>query len=189
MWIKVYEPSLGVGGDKESNGFKFKGWRLGEMGKKVLAFDLNLCTGCRACELRCAFKHHQECDPSKSRIRVVKLDRVGMAVPLFCLNCEEGFCQEICPTKAIQRDGSTGALVLKEDKCVRCRACTMVCPFLGLQVLSDRKVVKCDLCGGDPYCIKYCETGALQYGDIDDMLLKRAYPLAEKFALTYVKRG
>jgi Fe-S-cluster-containing hydrogenase component 2 len=64
----------------------------------------------------------------------------------------------------------------------------MVCPFLGLQVLSDRKVVKCDLCEGDPYCVKYCETGAIQYVDIEDIGVRRAYPLAEKFVQPYLKR-
>jgi len=121
-------------------------------------------------------------------MRVVKFDRVGVAVPLFCLNCEEGFCREICPTKALQRDKKTGALVLNEERCVRCRACTMVCPFLGLQVLSEGKVVKCDLCDGDPYCVKYCETGALRYVDLEDVGIQKAYPLAEKFILPYLKR-
>jgi carbon-monoxide dehydrogenase iron sulfur subunit len=158
------------------------------MSGKVLGLDLNLCTGCRSCELRCAFKHHKECNPSKSRIRVVNLDRVGVAVPLFCLNCEEGFCQEICPTKAIYRDGKTGALFLDEEKCIRCRACTLVCPFSGLQVLPDRKVVKCDLCKGDPYCVKYCETGALKYIEVEDIGFLKAYPLAEKYATSTLKK-
>jgi len=121
-------------------------------------------------------------------MRVVRLDHVGISVPLFCLNCEEGFCQEICPTQAIQRDEKTGALVLQEEKCVRCRACTMVCPFSGLQVLPDRRVVKCDLCGGDPYCVKYCETGALKYVEMEDVGVQKAYPLAEKFVRPYLKR-
>jgi len=155
------------------------------MGMKVLSIDLNLCTGCRSCELRCAFTHHQECNPSKSRMRVVKFDRVGIAIPLFCLNCEEAFCKDICPTKAIQREKKTGALVLKEEKCVHCLACTMVCPFGGLHALSDRKVVKCDLCDGDPYCVKYCETGALRYVEVEEVGIQKAYALAEKLVLPY----
>jgi Fe-S-cluster-containing hydrogenase component 2 len=49
-------------------------------------------------------------------------------------------------------------------------------------------VVKCDLCEGDPYCVKYCETGAIQYVDIEDIGVRRAYPLAEKFVQPYLKR-
>jgi Fe-S-cluster-containing hydrogenase component 2 len=159
------------------------------MGRKVLTVDLNHCTGCRSCELRCAFKHYQECNPSNSRLRVVKFDRLGVAVPLFCLNCEEAFCQEICPTKAIRRDGKTGALVLNEERCVRCRACTMVCPFAGLHVLSNRTVVKCDLCEGDPYCVKYCETGALRYVEVEDIGIQKAHLLAEKLTQPFMKRA
>jgi len=159
------------------------------MGRKVLTVDLNLCTGCRACEIRCAFKHHGDCNPSNSRIRVVKFDQVGVAVPVFCLNCEEGFCEKICPTRAVKREAKTGALVINEDKCVRCRACTMVCPFSGLQVLSNRKVVKCDLCGGDPYCVKYCETGAIKYVEAEDVGLQKAHPLAEKLVLPFLPSG
>jgi Fe-S-cluster-containing hydrogenase component 2 len=64
----------------------------------------------------------------------------------------------------------------------------MVCPFSGLRVLSDRKVVKCDLCGGDPYCVKYCETGALKYVKVEDVGVCRDYSLAEKFVLPYLKK-
>jgi Fe-S-cluster-containing dehydrogenase component len=29
------------------------------------------------------------------------------------------------------------------------------------------KVVKCELCGGNPQCVKYCATGAIEYGDLE----------------------
>ena len=51
-----------------------------------------------------------------------------------------------------------------------------------------RKVVKCDLCDGDPQCVRFCETHALEYVDADkvSILKKRdaAYRLsvAEKEA-------
>jgi carbon-monoxide dehydrogenase iron sulfur subunit len=157
------------------------------MGKKVLAFDLNLCTGCRACEVHCSFKHYRECNPAKSRIRVVKFERVGVSAPLFCLQCEEAFCREACPTQAIQRDNQTGALVLHPDRCVGCRACTMACPFSALHVLPDGKVDKCDLCGGDPYCVKYCETGAIRYVDAEEVGEQKAYSVAEKYAQAFLK--
>jgi carbon-monoxide dehydrogenase iron sulfur subunit len=155
------------------------------MGWKALSVDLNLCTGCRSCEARCAFKHHHECNPSNSRVVVVKFDHLGLSVPVFCLNCKEAFCKNVCPTKAIQRDEKTGALYHKEEKCIGCLACTMVCPFSGLQVLSKRKVVKCDLCEGDPYCVKYCETGAIRYVELEDMRVHSAYTLAQKFMLPF----
>ena len=30
-----------------------------------------------------------------------------------------------------------------------------------------KKVFKCDLCGGDPKCVKYCPGGALSFEDPD----------------------
>ena len=156
------------------------------MGMKVLAVDLNLCTGCRSCELRCAFKHQLECNPSNSRMRVVRFDLVGLSVPLACFQCNEAICQEVCPTRAIQRDEKTDALVLKEEKCIGCRACTMACPFSALQVMPNRKVVKCDLCEGDPYCVKYCETGAIQYVRIEDVGSQKVHTLAEKLVHQYL---
>jgi len=155
------------------------------MGSKILAVNLDLCTGCRSCELRCAFKHHHECNPIKSRITVVKFDRMGLSVPIFCLNCRDAFCQSACPVKAIKRDVNTGALILQEKKCIGCLVCTIACPFSGFQVLPNKKVVKCDLCGGDPYCVKYCDTGALQYVDMEDLRARKIYTLAEEFILPY----
>ncbi len=28
---------------------------------------------------------------------------------------------------------------------------------------NERKIVKCDLCGGDPKCVDFCPTEALRY--------------------------
>jgi Fe-S-cluster-containing dehydrogenase component len=38
------------------------------------------------------------------------------------------------------------------------------CPFGALGFESERHTVyKCDLCGGDPLCVRYCFPGALDY--------------------------
>ncbi len=157
------------------------------MNNKMLVVDVNRCTGCRSCELRCAFKHHQECNPAKSRIRLVKFDTLGLAVPLFCLNCKEAFCQEVCPTRAIQPDANTNTLTHLEDRCVGCRACVMACPFAGMQVLENRKVTKCDLCGGDPYCVKYCEMGAIKCVEVQDAALHKGYGVAKRIVQAFLK--
>jgi Fe-S-cluster-containing hydrogenase component 2 len=36
-----------------------------------------------------------------------------------------------------------------------------------VMALPDR-VVKCELCGGDPQCVRYCATGAIEYGDPEE---------------------
>ena len=47
-------------------------------------------------------------------------------------------------------------LNLNEEKCIGCLACVDACPFGAIQINPDGDVLKCDLCGGDPVCVKYC---------------------------------
>ena len=159
------------------------------MGQKVLEVEFNLCTGCRSCEVWCAFKHHQECNPYYSRIKVVKFDQVGLGIPIFCLNCEKAICQDICQTNAIQRDAKTGALFINQDKCVYCEECIKTCPFSGLQVLPDGMIVKCDLCGGDPECVKHCESGALKYIEVEDLTIRENSQCFDPFLLPYLEKA
>lgn len=134
------------------------------MSYKVLAVDPNLCTGCRVCELVCSLNKEGECNPRKSRIRVLKMDKEGFDFPLFCQHCGEPLCREVCPVNAITRDGKTGAMVLNEKVCIGCRSCSLACPFGVISYDSEKGVSrKCDLCEGEPKCVMFCETGALRY--------------------------
>lgn len=134
------------------------------MSYKVLTVDTNLCTGCRVCELVCSLIKEGECNPRKARVRVLKIEREGFDFPLTCQHCGEPLCKEVCPVNALSRDSQTGAIVLNEKACIGCRACIMACPF-GVATYDSQKGVarKCDLCEGDPKCVSFCETHALQY--------------------------
>jgi len=134
------------------------------MSYKILAVDTNLCTGCRVCELVCSLIKEGECNPRKSRIRVLKIDKEGFDLPLFCQHCGEPLCKEVCPVNALSRDTRTGAMILNEDKCIGCRSCSMACPF-GVISFDYIKGVsrKCDLCEGEPKCVLFCEAHALFY--------------------------
>jgi Fe-S-cluster-containing dehydrogenase component len=47
-------------------------------------------------------------------------------------------------------------------KCTGCGECVGACPYAAPRVNSDEGVAKiCDLCQGDPLCIKFCQPGAL----------------------------
>jgi Fe-S-cluster-containing hydrogenase component 2 len=60
-----------------------------------------------------------------------------------------------------------------EKLCVGCRMCTMACPF-GLIVIGlNQKAIKCDLCGGDPECVKACTYGALEFTADETRALER----------------
>ena len=71
-----------------------------------------------------------------------------------------------CPVEAITKNAATGAMEVNEAVCVGCKVCTIACPFGTINYNQDSgKVIKCDLCGGDPQCAEACPTGAIVYVD------------------------
>ena len=124
----------------------------------------NSCTGCRTCELACAFTHGQNGTPGKSRIYPIDGQFPELWVPVACLQCEDAACVKSCLVDALTRNPATGAIDLDAERCVRCMACVAACPF-GCSLLDEINgpIVKCDLCGGDPVCAHFCPTKSLRY--------------------------
>ncbi len=149
-----------------------------------LTFIPENCTGCRACELACSFHCEGLFSPSKSRIRVVRIDEEGIDVPVGCEHCDSAVCMLVCPVKAITEDSSTGAVILNPDVCIGCKQCLAVCPFGAIHYNEEkRQFYKCDLCAGEPECVKWCETGAITYlSDLDTLLRVKRTNRAEKSA-------
>ena len=148
--------------------------------EKVLQVDIEKCVGCRTCEVACSLKNAGESNPTRSRIRVIRYERLGEFhdyVPMVCQQCSDPLCMEACPVNAISKSEETGALVVDEEACVGCRICAMACPIGGINIdpVTD-KAMKCDLCGGDPECVRHCEPEALRYvpRDVLDLELKRS---------------
>ncbi len=130
------------------------------------------CTGCRVCELVCSETHEGRFQPSKARIQVVSFDMTVQDVPIVCQQCADAPCMEACPQDAISRSSETTAVVVDQELCIQCGACVRAC-VIGLDKIEpDKKLairldaekempLKCDLCGGDPQCVKFCPTEAL----------------------------
>ena len=75
---------------------------------------------------------------------------------------------QACPVDAIKMNFQTGAMEVNEKVCVGCKVCTIACPFGTVNYNRDTgKVIKCDLCGGDPACATACPTQAITYVDSD----------------------
>jgi anaerobic carbon-monoxide dehydrogenase iron sulfur subunit len=137
---------------------------------KALIIDLDKCTGCRTCEVICSLTHEKESNTHLSRVRVIKWDALGIDVPIICHQCKRPNCRRVCPTKSIKRNTETGGMEVNTQTCVGCELCAFACPF-GAPAMVQRggkqKSAICDLCGGDPKCAQYCETGAIQFIEMD----------------------
>jgi len=121
---------------------------------------------------------------------VVKWEEEGLYVPIVCQQCESAPCQIICPVKAVSRDDHQGVVEVDYDRCIGCRMCIAVCPFgvMSFDALGE-KVIKCDLCGGDPVCVKFCETQAIQYVDASKLGIAKQRTAAEKLTSLIQKAG
>jgi len=119
--------------------------------------DYVRCSGCRLCEIACSLHHEGKIWPEASRIRVFMLIP-GVEFPHFCVQCYDYPCVNSCPSKALKVDEKTGAVIVDVEKCTACGICIDKCPGKIPHLHPSRKyVVICDLCGGDPECVKICQ--------------------------------
>ena len=142
--------------------------------QKSLVIDPSECTGCMQCEMACSYQTENAFNPAKSRIRVFEFKDQGRSVPYTCTQCDEAWCMKACPVDAISVDPGTGAKIVSDALCVGCKVCTIACPFGTINYnTATGKVMKCDLCGGDPECVKICPTPALSYVDAEKTGLEK----------------
>jgi Fe-S-cluster-containing hydrogenase component 2 len=134
--------------------------------QRSLRFDVGKCTGCLQCEIACSYAKEGLFNPAKSRIKVFHFHSEARFVPFTCTQCAEAWCAMTCPVDAIQVNDVTGAKEVNDKACVGCKVCTISCPFGAVNYdRATAKVVKCDLCAGDPECVKACPTQAIGFVD------------------------
>lgn len=130
----------------------------------MIVVDHSKCTGCRLCEMVCSAAHTGAINPTRSRVHVIKWPMEGFELPMLCQQCEQAPCMAVCPKDALFRDPVLSRVTLDYALCIGCRMCVTACPFGGMGIdTQDRRVIKCDLCDGDPLCVQFCDPGALQY--------------------------
>jgi len=125
---------------------------------KKLKVNAERCTGCESCVLSCSFAHEDYFNLALSRILVDREAEHAQFTPRVCVQCAEHPCVEVCPVGALSVEPSTGAIQLAEERCVGCRRCVDACPYGGVRFHEERGLpLICDLCGGDPECVKACQ--------------------------------
>ena len=165
---------------------------------KGLLTDLSRCIGCRSCQVACkqwnglaAEVTHQcgtyENPPRFSAktycyVQVRELQEGDRLVWNFakrqCMHCEHPACAAACIVGALHKTAE-GPVIYDDYKCIGCRYCTLACPF-GVPTFDWDKTVpyirKCQMCsdrmsvGMIPACAKACPSGAITYGERDELL-------------------
>ena len=122
--------------------------------------ELVLCVGCRMCEVACSSHHTGAVSPALSRIRVAKLEEIGIDMADACISCSEKPCL-VCSTEALSV-GDKGQVLLEVELCSGCEICVEACP-VGAVGFHDDVPLFCDLCDGAPSCVEACPSDALSY--------------------------
>jgi carbon-monoxide dehydrogenase iron sulfur subunit len=159
---------------------------------KEIFVRLDHCLGCKSCEMACAVEHSSskilfgaisERPASVRRIYVEDAD--GQNVPLVCRHCQDAPCVAVCRTGAMYQDSLSGIVDRKEENCVGCWMCAMICPYgvIGRHV-EVRVAIKCDRCKDltVPACVHACPTGNLIYATQEEFVEMMRKEAAAKIA-------
>ncbi len=129
--------------------------------------------------------HEGQFGTARARIKVTKIEPDGLDAPGVCRLCRRPACVAACPTDALYCDEVLGVVRLRAAECIGCAACVDGCPFgmVALYPITGRPLI-CDLCDGDPACVKRCATGAIRFVNGD----AGARAKRERLATRRVKR-
>ena len=167
------------------------------MSKGVL-YDTTRCIGCRACQVACKQWNELPAENTVNtgslenpphmtaytftKINFTELEDNGKFQLVFnklqCMHCEHPACVEACIVGALEKRAD-GPVTYDEGKCIGCRYCQVACPF-GIPNFEWDKpmpwIRKCTFCadrqggGLKPACVTTCPTGALKFGERDDLI-------------------
>ena len=137
---------------------------------KALHVERRRCTGCNSCVFACSLHHEGVVRPSVARMQVLRHQGI-VDVPIICWHCPDAPCVKSCPTtpiRAIEKDPATNVVKYVDEKiCLgaKCNKCIEACPPKYLMRHPDTgRPIFCDLCDGDPQCVKACDQQSKETG-------------------------
>ncbi|MBA7668923.1 hypothetical protein ES703_77043 [subsurface metagenome] len=165
---------------------------------KAVLYDATKCIGCRACQVACkqwnelpavattntgTYENPPKMDAyTFTKISFTELEDNGKFQWVFakhqCMHCEHPACVEACIVGALEKRPD-GPVTYDDNKCIGCRYCQVACPF-GIPNFEWDKplpwIRKCTFCadrqggGLKPACVTTCPSGALEFGERDDLI-------------------
>ncbi|WP_022668687.1 4Fe-4S dicluster domain-containing protein [Desulfospira joergensenii] len=179
---------------------------------KAFFVDVTLCTACRGCQVACKQWHDLPAEatvntgtyqnPPDLSFSTYKLVRMNEEIingklnwlffPDQCRHCIDAPCLETAmDPDAIYQDPATGAILYTiKTKGLDADEIIDSCPYNIPRKAADGTLAKCDMCndrvhnGLKPACVNTCPTGAMNFGDRDEMLdlaRKRLAMVKKKF--------
>jgi len=164
----------------------------------AMLLDLTQCIGCRACQAACKQWNDLPAEATDNRgsyenpprrsaktwttITFNEVEEGDKFSWVFakrqCMHCEHPACASACIVGALHKTPE-GPVVYDDYKCMGCRYCMLACPF-GVPTFEWNEPVpyirKCTLCtdrleaGMEPACAKACPSGAIQFGEREELL-------------------
>ena len=117
-----------------------------------IKIDREKCSGCHLCEIVCSLHHLGVINVEKSAIRIHKRDLDdSLHTPVLCRQCKEMKCLQ----------GEEVVEPSERKRFLWDRARADRCPFDALSV-TGHEAYHCDLCGGNPECVKVCTPRAIR---------------------------
>lgn len=175
---------------------------------KILIIDITKCNGCHNCQISCKDEHVgndwspiASPQPLSGQFWTKVTDKVRGSVPKvkvaylhsICQHCDDAPCIKACPNKAIYKR-SDGIVIIDPGKCKGCKICIRECPFEDVIYFNDELNIaqKCTFCAHlidkgwkDTRCSDVCPTGALTFGEEDELghLIAKAEVLKPKLGV------
>lgn len=158
-------------------------------------FDLKKCIGCGSCTVACKLWNDLDFDGNAHgddvildgknwtvvqhlEVTTTQGEDVLRFVKRQCHHCQTPACASVCFASAIAIN-EDGAVVYNSQQCAGCRYCMMACPFDVPKYEWENmfpNISKCEMCadkiaaGEATACSASCPTGALTYGNRDELL-------------------
>lgn len=143
--------------------------------RKFVSADPEKCIGCTVCEYACSMTKEKTYNPTKSRIRALRLGPL-VNLAITCRHCEDPACVAACPRNALSQEENTGIIIVDEEACDGCAWCISACQFGAMMMHPEKKVVfTCDSCKNEPdgpQCVKWCPEEALTFVTSDVLAQK-----------------